>query len=123
MNSLKRLTPFLTLALLLPACNLTSQARVESIKQMNEGIEQLNNNNMSGAERALNEAIKTDPTHAPSDRVELSDHARLLDEIRRLPDVRTERVQQVRDALDAGTYETEERLNTAIERLLEDLGE
>jgi tetratricopeptide (TPR) repeat protein len=37
---------------------------VESIKQMNEGIQQLNKNNMSGAERALQEAIKTDPTHA-----------------------------------------------------------
>lgn len=49
---------------LLPACNLTSQARVDSIKQMNEGITQLNKNNLSGAERAMQEAIKTDPTHA-----------------------------------------------------------
>lgn len=54
----------LTAALLLPACNLTSQARVQSIKQMNEGIQQLNKNNISGAERAMQEAIKTDPTHA-----------------------------------------------------------
>jgi tetratricopeptide (TPR) repeat protein len=53
----------LTLAVL-PACNLTSQARVDSIKQMNEGITQLNKNNMSGAERALQQAIQTDPTHA-----------------------------------------------------------
>lgn len=51
-------------AFLLPACNLTSQERVESIKQMNEGIEQLNKNNVSGAERAMQEAVKTDPTHA-----------------------------------------------------------
>lgn len=49
---------------ILPACNLTSQARVDSIKQMNEGITQLNKNNMSGAERAMQESIKTDPTHA-----------------------------------------------------------
>lgn len=54
----------LTAVFLLPACNLTSQARVDSIKQMNEGIQQLNKNNMSGAERAMTEAIKTDPTHA-----------------------------------------------------------
>ena len=55
----------LSAALLLPACGkLTSQARVDSIKQMNEGIQQLNKNNMSGAERAMQEAIKTDPTHA-----------------------------------------------------------
>ncbi|KIG13244.1 TPR repeat protein [Enhygromyxa salina] len=37
---------------------------MDSIKQMNEGIQQLNKNNMSGAERAMTEAIKTDPTHA-----------------------------------------------------------
>lgn len=54
----------LTAAFLLPACNLTSQARVESIKQMNEGVQQLNKNNIQGAERAMQEAIKTDPTHA-----------------------------------------------------------
>ncbi|MCA9685208.1 MAG: tetratricopeptide repeat protein [Myxococcales bacterium] len=54
----------LAAAFLLPACNLTSQARVDSIKQMNEGIQQLNKNNLSGAERAMQEAIKTDPTHA-----------------------------------------------------------
>ncbi|EDM74365.1 TPR repeat [Plesiocystis pacifica SIR-1] len=54
----------LAAAVLLPACNLTSQARVESIKRMNEGIQQLNKNNMSAAEKAMQEAIKTDPTHA-----------------------------------------------------------
>lgn len=54
----------LTAAFLLPACNLTSQARVDSIKQMNEGIQQLNKNNLSGAEKAMQEAIKTDPSHA-----------------------------------------------------------
>ena len=54
----------LTSVFLLPACNLTSQARVDSIKMMNEGIQQLNKNNMSGAERAMNEAIKADPSHA-----------------------------------------------------------
>ncbi|NVB37838.1 tetratricopeptide repeat protein [Pseudenhygromyxa sp. WMMC2535] len=55
---------FLAAAFLLPACNLTSQARVDSIKAMNEGIQQLNKNNMSGAERAMQESIKKDPTHA-----------------------------------------------------------
>ena len=53
-----------TSVFLLPACNLTTQARVDSIKMMNEGIQQLNKNNLSGAERAMQEAIKADPTHA-----------------------------------------------------------
>jgi len=54
----------LTAVFLLPACNLTSQARVESIKHMNEGVQQLNKNNIQGAERAMQEAIKSDPSHA-----------------------------------------------------------
>lgn len=54
----------LTAAFLLPACNLKSQARVTSIKHMNEGITQLNKSNMKGAEKAMQEAIKADPTHA-----------------------------------------------------------
>jgi tetratricopeptide (TPR) repeat protein len=53
-----------TLALLLPACKLTSQKRVESIKHMNEGIQQLNKNNFKGAEAAMQDAVKADPSHA-----------------------------------------------------------
>ena len=60
----RALSAVLLTAFLLPACNLTTQAREESIKLMNEGIQQLNKNNISGAERALQEAIKKDPTHA-----------------------------------------------------------
>lgn len=54
----------LTAAVLLPACNLTSQARVESIKLMNQGIQQLEKNNLRGAEQAMKDAIKADPSHA-----------------------------------------------------------
>lgn len=47
-----------------PACNLQSSARVDSIYRMNEGIKQLQKNNLSGAEKAMKEAIQLDPTHA-----------------------------------------------------------
>lgn len=49
--------------LLLPACNLESQARVDSIHRMNEGVKQYKKNNLGGAEQALKEAIKIDPTN------------------------------------------------------------
>lgn len=45
------------------ACNLESQARVDSIHRMNEGVKQYKKNNLSGAEQALKEAIKIDPTN------------------------------------------------------------
>ncbi len=58
-----------------------------------------------------------------NDRVELSDHARLLDQLRDLPNVRQDLVQQIRDAIAQGRYETPEKINQAIERLFADLGE
>lgn len=50
-------------ALLLSACNLESQARVDSIHRMNDGVKQYKKNNLSGAEAALKDAIKIDPTN------------------------------------------------------------
>ena len=57
----------------------------------------------------------------PGDRVELSDHARYLDTMRRLPNVREDRIQRIRDAIAEGAYETEERLEGAIDRVIEEL--
>lgn len=56
-----------------------------------------------------------------ADRVELSEHARTLDRLHRLPAVRSERLAAIREAIANGTYEDEHRLTTAMERLLEDL--
>lgn len=56
-----------------------------------------------------------------SDRVELSDHARFLNRIRELPAVRTDKVESIRNAIENGQYETDDKLDVAIDRLLEDL--
>ena len=55
------------------------------------------------------------------DRVELSRHAVLLDRLQQLPDVRADLVDEVRDAIAGGTYETDEKLTAAIEALLPEL--
>ncbi len=55
------------------------------------------------------------------DRVELSRHAVLLDRLRHLPDVREDLVDEVRDAIGAGTYETDEKLTAAVKGLLPEL--
>jgi flagellar biosynthesis anti-sigma factor FlgM len=54
-----------------------------------------------------------------SDRVELSDRARLLDRMRDLPDVRQDRVDRVRAAIARGGYDSDMRINSAIDRLIE----
>ncbi|MBK8260922.1 MAG: tetratricopeptide repeat protein [Nannocystis sp.] len=53
-----------SVTLIAPACKLTSRNRVQSIKLMNEGIEFSKKNNVSAAEKALQDAIKTDSSHA-----------------------------------------------------------
>lgn len=57
----------------------------------------------------------------PVDRVEISPIARLMSEVSELPEIRAEKVAQVRAEIEAGTYITPERLDIAITRMLEDL--
>lgn len=56
-----------------------------------------------------------------TDRVELSDHARFLEKINTLPQGRPELVEHVKQAIHQGSYETEEKLNLAITRLIDEL--
>ena len=55
-----------------------------------------------------------------SDRVELSDHARLLDRLRLLPDIRQDLVDRVRSEIDADTYDTPEQLDAAAIAMYEE---
>lgn len=55
------------------------------------------------------------------DRVELSSRAQLLAQLREVPDVRQDLVDEVRAEIAAGTYETDEKLDAAIESLFDDL--
>jgi hypothetical protein len=57
---------------------------------------------------------------APADRVEISDQARLLNELRQVPEIRSERVEELRRAIEAHQFETDERLRGAIDRFLSD---
>jgi negative regulator of flagellin synthesis FlgM len=55
------------------------------------------------------------------DRVELSEHAHHLEAIRALPDVRGEKIEAIKLAIANGTYESPERLQVALDRLLDDV--
>ena len=62
-----------------------------------------------------------DASRPLGDRVELSRHARLLDQLRQLPEVRSDLVEQIKRSIEDGTYESAEKLDAALERLIEDL--
>lgn len=60
-------------------------------------------------------------TQRDTDRVELSDRARLINRLRELPEVRADRVEAAREAIRDPNFASDERLGVALERLLEDL--
>ena len=79
--------------------------------------------NRAAVTSAFQATQKPSPDGEPvaGDRVELSRHALLLDRLRQLPDVRTDLVNDVSAAISDGTYETDEKLGTAVARLHEEL--
>lgn len=57
----------------------------------------------------------------PSDRVELSDRARLLNKLANLPPVRQDLIDQAKREIENGTYDTPGRMDGAIDHLADDL--
>ena len=66
-------------------------------------------------------AVKGTRPPSAADRVEISQMARFLDRISRLPDIRHEKVDAVRREIAKGTYVTAEKLAQAIDNLLAEL--
>ena len=61
-----------------------------------------------------------DVDRSQSDTVQISDTARYLGELKKLPDVRQDKVQAARDAIAAGNFETPQRLNGTVDALLQE---
>jgi negative regulator of flagellin synthesis FlgM len=63
------------------------------------------------------------PSSGPiQDEVQISDAGRLVDQVRDLPEIRQDRVNQIRNEIAKGVYETPEKLQIALERLLDEIG-
>ncbi len=56
-----------------------------------------------------------------TDRVELSQAAQLLSRLQELPDIRFDLVARVKGEIAAGTYETPDKFDAALDGLIEDL--
>jgi len=64
----------------------------------------------------------TDPGVRPSgDRIEISELGQFLSKLSELPDVRVEKVAKVRASILRGDYETPDKLDQAIEKLVSTL--
>ena len=56
------------------------------------------------------------------DEVDISDAARLIDRVGEIPEIRQDRVDAIRAQIAQGTYETDEKLQIALDRLLDEIG-
>jgi len=69
--------------------------------------------------------VSQPPAAAPSgpiqDELQISEAGRLADQAGEAPEVRQDRINQIRAQIAAGTYETQEKLGVAVERLLDEI--
>jgi negative regulator of flagellin synthesis FlgM len=59
---------------------------------------------------------------AQGDQLDISHAAQIASQLSEIPDVRHDRVSAIRAAIVEGTYETDERLGVAVDRLLDEIG-
>jgi negative regulator of flagellin synthesis FlgM len=63
------------------------------------------------------------PSSSPiQDELQLSAAAQLMEQSRDVPDIRHDRVASIRAEIANGTYETPEKLDMALSRLLDEIG-
>ena len=66
-------------------------------------------------------ASETKPI-ATNDEVEISPAGKMLEDLNNSSEVRSERLAQIKAAVDAGDYETPEKLQAAVSKMLQDIG-
>ncbi len=67
------------------------------------------------------ESAPTSDTLTPSDRLDISEAGQIAGRLAEIPDIRADRVADIRAALADGTYETLDKLDVAVDRLLDEI--
>ena len=67
------------------------------------------------------ESAPTADTLAPSDRLDISEAGQMAGRLAEIPDIRADRVADIRAALANGTYEALDKLDVAVDRLLDEI--
>jgi hypothetical protein len=57
-----------------------------------------------------------------ADGPDLTETLRLLEKISRMPDIRFDKVQRMRELIASGKFETDERIRITVRRILEEFG-
>ncbi len=61
------------------------------------------------------------PHFLEADQLDISREADFLSRVRELPEIRTDRVAEIKAQIENGAYETDEKLDLAVDRLLNEL--
>jgi negative regulator of flagellin synthesis FlgM len=78
---------------------------------------------MNGPHRAYNSQPPARGASAqPVDQLDISAQADLVSRVRDVPDIRHDRVAAIKAAIANGTYETPEKMDAALDRLLDEMG-
>lgn len=64
---------------------------------------------------------RSEGVRSMGDQLEISDAARLASQLAEVPDIRQDRVDSIKAAIADGSYETEEKLSLALDRLLDEM--
>ena len=75
----------------------------------------------SGDRAASSVRAEASPPRRGADQVEVSDMAYYMSQLCSLPPVRQDLIDQVRSQIDAGSYETPQMIDAAIEAMFDDL--
>jgi negative regulator of flagellin synthesis FlgM len=67
------------------------------------------------------ESLPTSESLAPSDRLDISEAGRIAAQLSEIPDIRADRVAEIRAALANGSYEALDKLDVAVDRLLDEI--
>ena len=67
------------------------------------------------------DAPAVQPTAQPQDRLEISSAADFIDQVHQIPDVRQDRIAALRAQIADGGYETPDKLDAALSRLLDEI--
>jgi negative regulator of flagellin synthesis FlgM len=73
---------------------------------------------ISAPHAARSGATSAPRTSAPTDEVQISSVGQYLDRISQLPEIRSGRVEQLRQQIAQGNYDTDAKLEVALDRLL-----
>lgn len=70
----------------------------------------------------INKPSPESQVQSTSDQLELSEAGQIASRLSEMPEIRADRVAEIRAAIADGTYETEEKLAAAVDRLLDEIG-